>query len=370
MCTVAQDPNNPVRQTGIVNGIDTQAENNARLEEEKEEIALDIIQFILDISGIIDPSPLSDGSNALISLARGNWFDAFISTVSIIPFADIVKIGKFPRYLETIQKAIKLAKKDIRWAAELNELFLKLKKVVDVVYDWGADKLSAAASKTLKQVKKEIDDFLEAYAKEPKSIDARQDVYYNTGGSGKANGVSGKSDVSRKRDVPPPKRNEIELEPGQKGGWNKELNGKLEPNTDYKVGNKTYKTDDQGRVARVEGELTLSKHDRNTHQQGKSGKEGGIKDGLKKDDGGHLIASIFDGAGEQINYVPMDSNLNRSAWKKMENTWAEALKKDPVPVVKVSIMPVYSNSKRPNEFLVVYWIDGEKTVAYFENIKR
>ncbi|WP_281649117.1 DNA/RNA non-specific endonuclease [Parendozoicomonas sp. Alg238-R29] len=107
------------------------------------------------------------------------------------------------------------------------------------------------------------------------------------------------------------------------------MNGRLIINHKYKVGPYLYETDKAGRVNRVSGELDLSTRDRNTYQQTKSGKEDGIKDGLTDDDGGHLIASIFDGAGEQINYAPMNSNLNRGAWKKMENRWAEALSSVP-----------------------------------------
>jgi len=108
-----------------------------------------------------------------------------------------------------------------------------------------------------------------------------------------------------------PERKVIELEPGQKGSWNKTLNGKLEPNTNYKVGNKTYETDEHARVSRVSGELKPTKNDRNTYQQGKAGKESGIKDGYKDDEGGHIISSRHDGAGEQINYVPMNSHGSR-----------------------------------------------------------
>jgi len=56
---------------------------------------------------------------------------------------------------------------------------------------------------------------------------------------------------------------------------------------------------------------------------------------LTDDEGGHLIASIFKGPGEQINYTAMDGNLNKGAWKRMENKWAEA-------------------------FDVTYFIDGKK----------
>ncbi|WP_241542998.1 DNA/RNA non-specific endonuclease, partial [Vibrio vulnificus] len=63
----------------------------------------------------------------------------------------------------------------------------------------------------------------------------------------------------------------------------------------------------------VSGKLELNKVDRNTYQQSKAGKTDGIKDGLVDDEGGHLIASIFKGPGEQINYAAMNGNLNKGA---------------------------------------------------------
>ncbi|MFP6845133.1 MAG: DNA/RNA non-specific endonuclease, partial [Thalassolituus sp.] len=166
---------------------------------------------------------------------------------------------------------------------------------------------------------------------------------------------------------PAPKTDDItELEPGEKGSWNKELNGELKPNHKYKVGEYLYETDGQGRVSKVSGKLDLNTRDRNTYQQGKSGKEAGIKDGLADDDGGHLIASVFDGAGEQVNYAPMNSNLNRGAWKSMENKWAKALEEG--KEVKVDIQPVYEGaSKRPSKFIVKQTIDGKTTKKIFKN---
>ncbi len=35
---------------------------------------------------------------------------------------------------------------------------------------------------------------------------------------------------------------------------------------------------------------------------------------------GHLIASVFNGPGERLNLLPMNGNLNKGAWKAMENS--------------------------------------------------
>ncbi|WP_391592312.1 hemagglutinin repeat-containing protein [Yersinia massiliensis] len=149
---------------------------------------------------------------------------------------------------------------------------------------------------------------------------------------------------------------EIAAVSGSKGNWSKELNNP-QPNKTYQLdGNKTFKTDSLGRTESVESSLSWSKNDRNTYQQCKTG-----KCGVDGDEGGHLIASIFNGPGEKLNLVPMDGNLNKSVWKQMENKWADALKDG--RQVNVKIEPVYTgNSKRPDSFNVTYSIDGGRPV--------
>ncbi|WP_178120943.1 hemagglutinin repeat-containing protein [Pseudomonas atagonensis] len=148
----------------------------------------------------------------------------------------------------------------------------------------------------------------------------------------------------------------VEIDSGGKGAWNKELN-KPQPNTVYKVdGNKVYQTDHLGRVEKVEADLADIVRDRNKYQQCKTG-----KCGLEADEGGHLIASIFDGPGERINMVPMDGNLNKGVWKKMENSWAKAI--DEGKDVSVKILPTYSGSSvRPDSFVVTYRIGNGREV--------
>lgn len=151
-------------------------------------------------------------------------------------------------------------------------------------------------------------------------------------------------------------KNIVVVDSGKKGAWNKARNNP-EPNTIYKVdGNKTYHIDDQGRTGLAESTLSWSKNDRNTYQQCKAGKCGN-----PGDEGGHLIVSIFNGPGEKLNLVPMDGNLNKGAWKSMENTWANALKDG--KQVNVKIEPSYSGSnKRPESFTVTYQIDNDRPV--------
>ncbi|PFL64121.1 hypothetical protein COJ30_16305 [Bacillus anthracis] len=112
-------------------------------------------------------------------------------------------------------------------------------------------------------------------------------------------------------------------------------------------------------------ELILQKGKRNTGMQVATGRENRLPD----DDGGHLIATIFKGSGNMDNLVPMNSNLNRGEWKKLENEWANALNDG--DKVRVKITPNYSgNSKRPDSFVIRYKIGDEDRwrLRNFDNV--
>jgi len=131
----------------------------------------------------------------------------------------------------------------------------------------------------------------------------------------------------------------------------------------YTVDGFEYETDDSGRVVETSGELQEEARIRLESQQGRAVD---IKDGLETDQGGHIIAARFFGPGEQINYYPMDAELNLSAWKIMENTWAGAVEDG--QEVFVQIEAIYEdNDARPEEFIVKYTIDGQPFKEEFEN---
>ena len=162
------------------------------------------------------------------------------------------------------------------------------------------------------------------------------------------------------------KKKAIAEKSGKKGNWNTKLNQKLEPNKLYKVDDYSYLTDKSSRVSKVSGELKLETKDRNIYQQGKSVE---IKDGVKgEDQGGHLIARIFNGPGEQINYIPQNAKLNNGKWRAMENEWKKELKAG--KKVEVEIQIIYSTgnfSKRPERFIVEYKVDGKRFIKRFKN---
>ncbi|NBI36336.1 hypothetical protein FUT69_03715 [Xylella taiwanensis] len=144
-------------------------------------------------------------------------------------------------------------------------------------------------------------------------------------------------------------------------GWDKAVNGSLEPKTAYVLDNgHGYVTDTAGRVKNVQADLTSKKMDRNTYQQRCMGKCGELGD-----EGGHLIASSLGGAGDRINLVPQAEILNRSGWRKMEQQFNQALQDGKSVSVKIDLGYPATGGVRPNKFVVEATIDGEKILKEF-----
>ena len=140
----------------------------------------------------------------------------------------------------------------------------------------------------------------------------------------------------------------------------------LKPNVTYTTPEGyTYKTDDLGRITSAEGILQLGGGKRNSYAQKTVGRD----DRKKDDDGGHLIATIFKGSGNYDNLVPMNGNLNKGEWKKLENAWSAALNAKPPKDVKVKITPVYEGStQRPVSFKIEQTINNKKLrPKFFKN---
>ena len=154
--------------------------------------------------------------------------------------------------------------------------------------------------------------------------------------------------------------------------FTKGVNGRKEllPNIQYVTEDGyRYSTDEFGRISKVEvDELVLKKGARNSYSQRVAGREDRVVEadtveGL--DDGGHLIATQFNGSGDLDNLVAMNRDINRSGgeWFNMEKEWAKALKETPPKKVTVNIEPIYlGKSLRPDRFKVTYEIESETLV--------
>ena len=150
--------------------------------------------------------------------------------------------------------------------------------------------------------------------------------------------------------------------PGVKGAWNDGLNASLKPGAVYLLDNgHAYMTDALGRVSKAEGLLDVAKMDRNAYQQLMAGKVGG--EGYE---GGHLLATLFGGAGEKINLIPQLSTVNRVEFRAMERTWADAIRAG--KEVRVEVSPIYSgSSKVPDNVVARWWVDGVPDQRIFPN---
>ena len=120
-------------------------------------LSTDLAQLVLDITGFVDPTPVSDGLNALISLGRGDWLGAGLSGLSMVPYiGDLAKAGKFPKYLKTIERAIVLAQQSERARRALLPVFQKIDQAMNL--------MPRGVSGQLDNLRGKITSFLDRYS--------------------------------------------------------------------------------------------------------------------------------------------------------------------------------------------------------------
>ena len=139
--------------------------------------------------------------------------------------------------------------------------------------------------------------------------------------------------------------------------------GELEPNTTYELNGNTYTTDEQGRIIRCEATPERSpENPRDVNAQLQAGGE----DRRPSDQGGHIVGRDLNGDGGAGNMVAMDSKINQSDYKRMENDIKAALDEGKDVTVTTDIS--YSgDSKRPDTITVTVTADEVKTVYKFDN---
>ena len=121
------------------------------------DLALDIAQMGLDIAGIFDPTPISDGASGLISLFRGDFLGAGISAVSMVPYlGDAAKLGKLGRYAETLAKAVEAAKHSPEVAKAIGPAMEKLREAIGAI---PLEKLPDSLRNAIEPLKTKLDDF-------------------------------------------------------------------------------------------------------------------------------------------------------------------------------------------------------------------
>ncbi len=70
----------------------------------------ELAQSAVDAAGLVDPTPISDAVGAVMSAARGDWFGAAMSLVSMLPYAGDA-IGKTAKGAKLAAKIAKLRKR-------------------------------------------------------------------------------------------------------------------------------------------------------------------------------------------------------------------------------------------------------------------
>ncbi len=81
----------------------------------------DILVAGLDIVGIVDPTGVADVAAAGLEFKNGNILSGIASGLGVIPLlGDVAKVGKIPKHLKTISKAVDAVKAEKR-AAKLSK---------------------------------------------------------------------------------------------------------------------------------------------------------------------------------------------------------------------------------------------------------
>lgn len=112
----------------------------------------------------------------------------------------------------------------------------------------------------------------------------------------------------------------------------------------------TFRLDRANRTTRTSGELNLEQTaPRSTHNQ----REAGRPDRRADDDGGHFIASRFNGPSDKFNHFARNANFNRGGYRAMEDRWADDLRAG--KHVSVTIAAHYPGSSRRPDVLDVSW---------------
>jgi hypothetical protein len=125
----------------------------------------------------------------------------------------------------------------------------------------------------------------------------------------------------------------------------------------------SFDIDAEGRTREVSGSLKLGQAaPRSRTEQARAG----VPDRLASDDGGHYIATRFNGPSDAFNHFAQDRNFNRGAYRVLEDGWAREIRHG--HSVKVDIVPFYSgHSKRPFKLDVVWQVGRHTRFQTFPN---
>ena len=286
--------------------VDDAARAGAR-QADAAELALDVTQMAIDIVGLVDPTPISDGANGLISLGRGDWLGAGISAVSMIPYVgDAAKLGKLGRYAETMANAVDLAKANPAIAKQLGPAMEKLREAFGHI---PLDKLPQPMREALAPIKSKLDDFARIGVHTVQTTVGRNSVEWTQNAAGET------------------------------------IRAKATLNEVFSGASRSSKE------ATAQGQAAAR--------------------GIADDVGGHIIGHRFVKDQGIRNMFPQNAQFNNSAFRKLENEWADWISKKGGSVeVEVQLI---GNATRPDKVHVKYSLidaDGQRVDKFsrsFEN---
>lgn len=130
-------------------------------------LALDLGQIALDVVGIFEPTPFADGANTLISLGRGEWLNAGLSALGIIPYVgDLAKLGKLGKWAQTVSNGIELAVANPAARAALEPALRRIADAVSAIPDGAMRSLPDDAQQAIRGMKAQLDEFFGAGARQ------------------------------------------------------------------------------------------------------------------------------------------------------------------------------------------------------------
>lgn len=142
------------------------------------------------------------------------------------------------------------------------------------------------------------------------------------------------------------------------------VNGELQPNTTYELNGNVYRTDSKGRI--VSCEASPHRTPENGRDQAAQNEVGG-PDRKEGDQGGHIVSRDLGGDAGTGNLTAMDSKINQSDYKRMENDIKKSLDNGNEVTTKTELS--YSgDSQRPDTITVSVSENGNKKADYtFDN---
>ncbi len=230
----------------------------------RDQLLLDLTQIALSIAGIFDPTPISDGIDGVISLGRGDFVGALISGISMIPYAgDLAKVGKLRKFADAIAAAVDLAKVDPAFARQVEPALRSIRAALDGV---SLDGLPSLVREPLARMRSKLDEF--------------------------ANITQVGVAASRVSDTVG--RNTV-----------------------------TWTLDAAGRPVRAEATLREVFPNATRASSEVSAQSAAAATGVAGDAGGHVIGHRFVLDQGSRNLFPQNAQFNNSAYRVMENEWAD-----------------------------------------------